>query len=164
MALGPDCWQWCASSSWTTVGSIMRTLPLALLLLCSPVTAQTATYTYVDQRGPYANPTTPLTALTVPRIGTTFKVQTVLTGGRYDVYYLLTGVGNPNIRIDVLGGYLFTTADFITHLFGVPGPRVWSIAVPNSSALVGGRFYQQVLYFSRTPVELSRGGVGTIGK
>jgi hypothetical protein len=146
-----------------------RLLPALLFLLPGVLGAQAATYTYINQKAPYKNPRAAmLKALNLPKIGTTFKVQ-VPGGLRSLTYALATGVSNPSIRFDVLGGYLFTSAELVV---GVPtGPKLVtiSLAIPNSSQLLGVKFYQQVLEVSKiylpwTLNTLSRGGVGVIGK
>ncbi len=156
-------------------------------MFAMPLAAQAASYTYINQRAPYSNPSQPmLTALNLPKVGTTFKVQVpnywepirtssgrLIFAGAY--HYLAFGVSNPNLPISALGGFLFTSADLV-----VPAPRnsrqflgtvTMAFPIPNSPQLVGVRFYQQVLTVCYTDLpmsvcgySLSRGGVGIVGK
>ena len=49
---------------------------LALLAVCSTLPAQQASYTYIDQKAPYQNPSPPwLTAMNLPKLGTSFRVR-----------------------------------------------------------------------------------------
>ena len=153
------------------------TIPLLLgELLC----AQTASYTYIDQRPPYANPTGRpwigdwLTALQVPRIGTSFQVEVAGSysagfGGispRFAFTWLATGMRNPNFHM-IGWGYLFTSAE---HLVGTPStllPRTatMTFVIPNNTGLLGVSFYQQLVVCSPGPYAvLSRGGHGVIGR
>jgi len=155
-------------------------------MLAMPVSAQAASYTYIDQKAPYKNSSPAmLTALNLPKVGTTFKVQVpnggdtctswCWTGCTEVYYYLAIGVNNPNVPIPALGGYLFSSADIV--LLAPWGPKAqqgtvtMSFPIPNSQALLGVRFYQQVLrqviepsYFYYQTLSLSRGGYGVIGK
>ncbi len=48
---------------------------LAGVAFAMSLPAQAASYTYIDQKAPASNPSTPmLTALNLPKIGTTFQV------------------------------------------------------------------------------------------
>ena len=137
--------------------------------------AQTASYTYVDQKAPYANPATEwLTALNTPRLGTTFQVEVpvsyLICCPFEKTYYLATGATNPDLRYDPLGGWLFTSADVsVVQVYsGLPGSRTTiTFAIPNSPSLLGVPFFQQVLEHARnnfwSTLYLSRGGHGVIG-
>ncbi len=154
-----------------------------VLMFAMPLAAQAASYTYINQPGQTTGPYM-LTALNLPRVGTTFKVQVPNAwslgwahGPFFDQYtYLALGTKNPNIPIPALGGFLFTSADIVMAPWNqqrLGGTVTVSFQIPNSSQLVGVRFYQQVLavYSTRYPSSmptyaytLSRGGYGVIGK
>ena len=130
-----------------------RLLPALLFLLPGAVAAQAASYTYINQKTPYLNPRPPwLTALNLPKVGTTFKVQ-VRGHSRRVQSWLAVGVKNPNVAIPAWGGVLFTSTEYylLTPLSpGGPGgfsPKMVTVsfAIPNSSQLLGATFYQQVL-------------------
>jgi hypothetical protein len=137
--------------------------------------AQAASYTYLDQRAPYSNPTPEwLTALNTPRIGTTLTVEVPLSFQTCcpfeKVYFLATGATNPSLRYDPLGGWLFTSADVsvvqVPH--GSPYSRTTiTFAIPNSPSLLGAPLFQQVLEHAHnsfwSTLYLSRGGRGVIG-
>ena len=153
------------------------------LMFAMPLAAQAASYTYINQKAPYKNPHwngPMLTALNLPKIGTTFKVRVPneprWCGEDPDTsYYLAFGAKNPNLLIPGMGGFLFTTAEIV-----VPAPKsntqLWvtmSFNIPNSPRLLGVRFYQQVFRvqefwgwseYPDTFFRLSCGGVGVIGK
>ena len=144
-------------------------------MLAMPLTAQAASYTYINQQAPYKNPTPPmLTALNLPRIGQTFRIQ-VPEGNIGRCCWLAFGVSNPNVPIPAWGGYLFTSSD-IVMLTPFKFAAKWrmttmSFPIPNSLQLLGARFYQQVLHkgscgWTHCPVffNLSRGGIGVIGR
>ena len=154
-----------------------------VLMFAIPLSAQTASYSYIDQKAPYKNQKSPmLTALNLPKVGTTFKVS--VPNGAYcgwwsvessNTYYLAFGVSNPNVPIPALGGFLFTSADIVLPVPKVcpsnTGSVTMSFPIPNSPQLVGVRFYQQVLHrhgdawvIKANYDRLSRGGVGVIGK
>ena len=157
----------------------MRTLDLILMALL-PATAagQVASYTYIDQQAPYKNRVglPSLTALNLPRIGTTLQLQ--LAGSESNRTYvslnfLATGLRNPNFRIDVLGGHLYTSAEIVTYVGRCGGStctRTITFTIPNSSQLLGVHFYQQVLNRYQllgsptSTFRLYRGGHGVIGK
>jgi hypothetical protein len=150
----------------------MRTHTLICLsLLLGGVSAQNASYTYINQKLPYKNQSPAmLTALDLPKIGKTFRVQAP-GGGRYNIFCLATGVSNPNIRFSLLGGYLYTSAELLSGTPRGPGTPRWvtiSFSIPNSSQLLGVKFYQQVCHTWYGPFggeyTLSRGGVATIGR
>ena len=161
----------------------MKPLALALsLLLPGVVAAQAATYTYINQKTPHKNPSwAMLTALNLPKLGTTFKVQVPYTHQQgqwaHDpiaFYSLAIGVSNPNLRIPS-AGWLFTSAEVVIwspwRPIGSTYYNTLSFAIPNSAQLLGTKFYQQVLVtilLQRPPYGwsegLSRGGIGTIGK
>ena len=148
-------------------------------MLAMPLAAQTASYAYIDQKAPYTSPRM-LTALNLPKLGTTFQVQVPnsmwchiggWTGGGI-TYYLALGVSNPNVSVPALGGFLFSSAEIVLRA-PTPCPNngfvTMSFPIPNSPGLLGVRFYQQVLAESRgeyvpNTYYLSRGGVGVIGK
>ena len=85
--------------------------------------------------------------------------------------WLATGVKNPDHRVDVLGGYLFTSAD-VQVVMWIFANQQWTTVpfqIPNSNQLLGCHFYQQVLRCgaaSNTSLlcRLSRGGHGVIGR
>ncbi len=153
-------------------------LPALLFLLPGVVVAQTtASYTYIQQKPPHNqstwSPDQPL-ALNLPRIGTTFKVEvfhSFTTSSVRVLSVLATGATNPNTRVDWLRGWLYTSAEVVTV---IPLSRsvccaTVSFPIPNSSALLGVHFYQQV-YLQIQPTGrstipwLSRGGHGVIGR
>ena len=160
-----------------------------VLMFAMPLAAQVVSYTYIDQKAPYKN-SGMLTALNLPKVGTTFKVQVPLSGRSsvcwwahcpypdpyiYSLSYLAIGVRNPNVTIPALGGFLFTSADIVLLAPWGPiaqqGTVTMSFPIPNSQALLGVKFYQQVLVDVTYPwarsahfYSLSRGGVGVIGK
>ena len=157
----------------------MRTMVLAFtFLLPGVVDAQQASYTYINQKAPDKNWNSPgLTALSLPRIGTTFKIQVPASNIPFTPSYLGLGLNNPNVPVPALGGYLFTSADVVmlTPPAPIAGMTTMSFPIPNSPQLVGVRFYQQVLQIYYSPWSthspyshqfrfLSRGGVGVIGK
>ena len=161
-----------------------------VLMLATPLAAQTASYSYIDQKAPYANPAFGplLTAVNLPKVGTTFKVQvphpyTIGFIGPFLPYlsvdfYLALGVSNPNLPIPGMSGYLFTSAEIVLTAFpNTSGPVVtMSFPIPNSPQLVGVSFYQQVLsvlssypggiwnFPTTSCFALSRGGHGVIGR
>ncbi|MHC4815402.1 MAG: hypothetical protein ACYTFN_20150 [Planctomycetota bacterium] len=153
-----------------------------VLMLAMPLAAQTASYTYINQKAPYLNPDPAmLTAVNLPKVGTTFEVMVPeswfgIWAGCGASYYLAFGVRNPNVLIPGMGGFLFTSADIVVPVPFSTTPQLWgggtvvmSFQIPNSPKLVGVRFHQQVLaaydaeWAPRT-YHLSRGGVGVIGK
>jgi hypothetical protein len=156
----------------------MSKIPFATvaLLLAVPLSAQTASYTYVDQKAPYTGPAMPfLIAANLPKLGTTFKVQVHATGSdRWCAYqtFLAFGATNPDFAIPALNGLAFCSAEVVlptpgTSLFPMV---VMSFPIPNAPALLGLKFYQQSYmqrscrpFFIRIH-ELSRGGVGVIGR
>ena len=165
----------------TTAHPIMQKLALVLsfALLSGAVGAQAASYTYINQQTPYQNPNPPmLTALNLPKIGTTFKVQVPAScnscfwGGLSA--WLAFGVGNPALPIPAMHGYLFTTAEIVipTTVSGCcnrtgNGTVTMSFPIPNMASWLGVRFFQQVdAYHYGGPNFhfLSRGGVGVIGR
>jgi hypothetical protein len=152
-------------------------LMLSLVLLPGVLDAQAASYTYIDQKAPYSNPggSNPwLTALTLPKIGTAFKVQvpgtwccSVPTVGAQ--YSLGIGVSNPKLNTPFLKGFLYTSAEILipTRWAGTsPWWQTLSFPIPNDSQLLGVKIYMQVLGRGITGgvIGLSRGGVATIGK
>ena len=154
-----------------------RLLPAFLFLLPCVLGAQAASYTYIKQKAPWAgnvsNPEVP-NAVNLPRIGTTFKVEvfhSFTTSSVRVLSVLATGATNPNTRVDWLRGWLYTSAEVVTV---IPLSRsvccaTVSFPIPNSSALLGVHFYQQV-YLQIQPTGrstipwLSRGGHGVIGR
>ena len=142
-------------------------------MFAMPLSAQAASYTYINQKAPYKNQNPPmLTALNLPKVGTTFKVQ-VLATQSLSPTYLAFGVSNPNVPIPAWNGYVFTSAEIVVP---TPSRSGWlsmttmSFPIPNSPGLLGVRFHQQVFNASVNPwtgwvwFRLSRGGVGVIGK
>jgi len=148
-----------------------------VLMFAMPLAAQAATYNYIPQKAPYKNNQAPywLTALNLPKIGTTFKVRVPNAASwsyPFPYYILALGVTNPNRLVHGLGGWQFTSAEYVAFApmdFNYPPTVTVSYPIPNSPQLVGRRFYQQVIQvfpaeFTPTTYSLSRGGVGVIGK
>jgi len=158
-------------------------------MFAMPLAAQAASYTYINQKGgPPIKPM--LTALNLPKVGTTFKVQVPESGRSinwcwwahcpyrhpyaYWYSFLAIGLRNPNMAIPALNGYVFTSAEFLTLTPARNEILKWgsvtmSFPIPDSRELVGVKFYQQVLVQHFPPdmlpwYSLSRGGVGVIGK
>jgi hypothetical protein len=159
-----------------------RTQILAILLLTGflaplvPATlgAQTASFTYINQKAPYSNPPgNMMTVLNLPKVGTTFKVQVpnaaVYPYPNYTAYHLLFGVNNPNVKLPVLNGWLFTSFELmVTAPWNGRNLTVtMSFPIPNSPHVLGARFYMQVLGVSTAPTgwwfQLSRGGLAVVG-
>jgi hypothetical protein len=153
----------------------------AVLMFVLPLSAQAASYTYTAPAWAYREP---LTAANLPKLGTKFKVLVpdgYPSQSQTRTYYLLaTGLTNPKVTIPGLGTVL-TSAEILTWVpSGTTSPYLqMSFKIPNSSQLVGLRFYQQVLatqYYksgahwcepncwTKTGQYLSRGGVGVIGR
>ncbi|MHC4812184.1 MAG: hypothetical protein ACYTGW_00580 [Planctomycetota bacterium] len=159
------------------------------LMFAMPLAAQAASYTYISQPNSFWHAPW-LTALSLPKIGTAFKFQVpngpgvVYPPGGYPIYYVAFGLSNPNVRHPGLGApgngdYLFTSAEIL-----MPATQDWtgypnklppstvtmSFPIPDSSTLLGVRFYQQVLEVYRCNLcypyftHLSRGVAGVIGK
>lgn len=156
----------------------MRKLLPVLVLLHCPVGAQTASYTYINQKAPYKNQVPPsLTALNLPKVGTTFKLRVPGSYGggsaRTAINSLAFGVSNPNLPFRAIGGWLFTSAEIIIPTpwaITNPGMVTMSFVIPNSPQWLGVRFYQQVRVSGHTggarPIPfgyLSRGGLALIG-
>jgi hypothetical protein len=157
--------------------SHLLTTALIGILFAGALPAQLATYTYINQQAPYSNPpTASFTANNVPRIGSNFELvvpmswsQRNRTGANFT---LATGLLNPNLAIPALGGYLYTLPLVMMNTpmspIGIPATTRLRIPIPNSVALIGLRFYQQILETpnvnSSTPVRLSRAGQGMIGR
>ncbi len=153
---------------------ILSTLILSLAL-ATTVSAQAASYNFVNQIPPYSNPKPPmLKALTLPKIGTKLRLQVPFSwlqrNGVGANSVLATGVRNPFLNISAFGGFVFTSAEIILPTpmsrLGVPGKTTMEFSVPNSTQLIGVKFFQQVLTVPTTsPVgSLSRGGFGVVGK
>ncbi len=154
-----------------------RLIPTLVLLLPGMLGAQAASYTYINQKAPFKNPyTTMLQHVNLPKVGSAFRVRVAgswrTPNWSYRQCWLGIGVTNPGLRIDGLGGFLFTSADFLirTPMNPKGGPMTtstMSFSIPNSSQLIGVKFYQQVhCYVDLFGIRrhLSRGGVGVIGK
>jgi len=152
-----------------------------VLMFALPLSAQTASYTYTAPAWAYREP---LTAANLPKLGTTFKVLVpdgFPSQSQTRTYYLLaTGLTNPKVTIPGLGTVL-TSAEILTPVPSGTNKAylAMSFKIPNSSQLVGLRFYQQVLatqYYKsggswcspncwvQSGQYLSRGGIGVIGK
>ncbi|MHC4921652.1 MAG: hypothetical protein ACYTKC_18955 [Planctomycetota bacterium] len=140
-------------------------LPAVLLslALATTVSAQAASYTFVSQLPPYQNPSPAvLTALTLPKIGAKLRLQVPFS--------LATGVRNPFFNVPAFQGFVFTSAEIVLPTpmspLGVPGNTTMEFPVPNSTQLIGVKFFQQVLTVpTTTPVgRLSRGGIGVVGR
>ena len=148
------------------------------MLLPAVLSAQTASYTYVDQKAPYKNQGVPLLkAVTLPRIGQTFTLEVPDSGMNCCPFYmnglLATGARPMNMRFDALGGFLYASPDVVLPTpQGSPSSVIsrtkMSFQIPNSPQLLGVRFYQQVLQTARNQfwsvTYLSRGGIGVIGR
>ena len=124
---------------------------------------QAASVTYIKQKAPHYNPGANsyppgpwLTALNLPKVGTTFRVQVPRSWLHFYqppvhslTYLLAFGVSNPDVLVPGVGGWLFTSADIVVGT-GQPssGSRVQmvtlSFPIPNSPQWLGVRFYQQV--------------------
>ncbi len=154
---------------------MILTAVILSLALATTVSAQAASYTFLNQLPPYKNPNPAmLTALTLPKIGTKLRLQVPLSWvqrnqtGANSV--LATGVRNPFLNIPAFGGFVFTSAEIILPTpmspLGIPGTTTMEFAVPNSTQVMGAKFFQQVLTVPRgsTMGTLSRGGFGVVGK
>jgi hypothetical protein len=154
-------------------------LPTLILFLALATTVsaqtQTATYTFMNQIPPYSNPKTPmLKALTLPKIGTKLRLQVpyswVQRNGVGANAVLATGVRNPFWNVPAFQGFVFTSAEIVLPTpmspLGTPGNTTMEFPVPNSTPLIGVKFFQQVLTVPRgsTMGTLSRGGLGVVGK
>jgi len=153
--------------------------PMALttlwaLAFTATVSAQAASYTFINQLPPYSNPTTPLlSVVTLPKIGTKLKLQVPLSwrqrNGVGADSVLATGVRNPFLSVPAFQGYVFTSAELILptpmSALGVPGNTTMEFSIPSSTQLIGVRFFQQVLTVpTSSPLgTLSRGGIGIVG-
>jgi hypothetical protein len=154
----------------------MKALALSVsFLLPGVVAAQAASYTYIDQKAPYKNPSPAmLTALNLPKVGTTFKVRVPPPWASKSTpcsasYLLAFGIRNPGISSRNLGGYIFSSAEVVIPTPQGTGMVTMSFPIPNSSQLLGVKFFQQVLEVGNWcngpfPATLGRGGVGVIGK
>ena len=142
--------------------------------LATTVSAQAASYTFLNQLPPYSNPSPAmLSALTVPKIGTKLKLQVpfswIQRNGVGADSVLATGVSNPFLKFPAFQGYVFTSAEFVLPTpgspLGTPGTTTMEFAIPNNTHLIGVKFYQQVLTVPRmsTVGTLSRGGIGVVG-
>ncbi|MHC4516237.1 MAG: hypothetical protein ACYTGW_19240 [Planctomycetota bacterium] len=152
-------------------------LPAVLLslALATTVSAQAASYTFVSQLPPYQNPSPAvLTALTLPKIGAKLRLQVPFSwrqrNGVGADSVLATGVRNPFFNVPAFQGFVFTSAEIVLPTpmspLGVPGNTTMEFPVPNSTQLIGVKFFQQVLTVpTTTPVgRLSRGGIGVVGR
>jgi len=156
------------------VFAVLLVAGLTPVIVPATLSAQPASYTYINQKAPYSNPGSMLTVLTLPKVGTTFKVQ-VPNGASWWIpspyYYLAFGVSNPDVSVPLLKGWLFTSAEvllLVPYKWPVGGTVTMSFPIPNSPHLVGTRFYQQVLMvfpgeFVPPTYRLSRGALGVIG-
>lgn len=129
----------------------------------------------------------PLTNLSLPRLGTTLRIQTLtssMTPGSAQVVYLLTGLSNTSVagvplpfdtsQLSRPGrlfcGNLYVSAEFVQPMpnGGLVGvPIVIDFPIPNQSTLIGARFYQQVMAnattFNDDEWYFTRAGVAQIG-
>lgn len=149
--------------------------PMILLAFATTVSAQAASYTYLNQIAPYSNPSPAmLTALTVPKIGTKLRLQVPFSwrqrNGVGADSILATGASSPFLNVPAFQGFVFTSAEVILPTpmspLGTPGNTTMEFPVPNDTKLIAVRFFQQVLTVPTTsPLgRLSRGGVGVVGK
>ena len=138
---------------------------LLTLLLCSPSAhAQAASYSIIDRSGTCPTPPRNLQnspiALSLPKIGTTFKVQVPqgfggsLRGGST----LMTGIRRMYFNMNyvacagstkVTGCGFLLTMPLVTQ--STRGTRI-DIVIPNSPMLLGAQFYQQVLFVISGPL------------
>jgi hypothetical protein len=148
--------------------------PVLSLALATTLSAQAASYTFMNQLPPYSNPNPAmLSALTLPKLGTKLKLQVPFSwlqrNGTGADSVLATGVGNPFFNVPAFQGYVFTSAEIILPTpmspLGTPGNTTMEFAIPNNTQLLGVKFYQQVLTVPRmsTVGTLSRGGIGVAG-
>jgi len=83
---------------------------------------------------------------------------------------LATGVRNPFWNVPAFQGFVFTSAEIILPTpmspLGTPGNTTMEFPVPNSTQLIGVKFFQQVLTVPRgsSVGRLSRGGAGVAGR
>ncbi len=157
----------------------MRGLLLgSMLLLAGTAQAQQASYTYINQPPRYwiDNNPSALFALNLPRIGQTFRVQTLLgceAGFFLENFTLLTGLRQPNFDLGPFGipGMLYSSAE-VSMSTGHGGSNcgllfVIRFVIPSNPALVGASFYQQTLLTNfvgpAIRIRLGRGGHGIIG-
>jgi len=139
---------------------------LVVLLLCSPAAlSQLASYSILDRSGtcPRAAPNLVAApkALSLPKIGTTFKVQVPqgFHGSNHGNSVLMTGLQRISFnmnRVDCgVGTTKVTGCGFLLMLplafQPTPGSRVDTV-IPNSALFVGTRFYQQIVYVIRGPL------------
>ena len=155
----------------------MMNLPTVILSLAltTTVSAQAASYTFQNQLSPYKNPNPAmLNALTLPKIGTKLRLQVpfswVQRNGVGANSVLATGLRNPFLNVPVFQGFVFTSAEIVLPTtmspLGTPGNTTMEFPVPNSTPLIGVKFFQQVLTVPRgaTMGTLSRGGLGVVGR
>ena len=152
-------------------------LPAVILSLAfaTTVSAQAASYTFLSQLPPYRNPNPAmLTALTLPKIGTKLRLQVPFSWVQRNQVgansVLATGVRNPFWNVPAFQGFVFTSAEIVLPTpmspLGTPGNTTMEFPVPNSTQLIGVKFFQQVLTVPTTsPLgRLSRGGTGVVGR
>lgn len=148
-----------------------KTVIAAALLIAGSVSAQKASYTYINQKAPYSNPgpkTFPrgpwLTAQNTPKIGKIFKVQVIKSNVPpgcnlfCSCPYLCTliiGASNPALDIGVFSGAIkfrgFLYASIMVQQAvgqgGAGGTVPILIQIPNNKALLGSVFYLQLLRY-----------------
>ena len=165
------------------------------LLVAAPAFGQVASYTVTGTGCTTGRLTTqigavPFVAVGVPRLGTTFQIQTeagtVYPWGTRRSVFLLTGASNTMVSgvplpIDIsvfspgqpVCGLLQTSGEIVTRLPRIsPYTATFTVdlPVPNLTAFAGVRFYQQVLSLETSSfgppfsaVALSPLGSGVIG-
>lgn len=139
---------------------------LIVLLLCSPAAlSQLASYSIIDRSGtcPTAPPNLVAAprALSLPKIGTTFRVQVPqgFGGSHHGSSVLMTGLQRMSFnmnRVDCgVGTTRVTGCGFLLMLplaFQPTRDNRVDTVVPNSALFVGTRFYQQIVYVIRGPL------------
>ena len=160
----------------------MRTIFLSLLFVGPTLSAQQASYTFISQPPHYINHTW-LAPLSPPRLGTTWTIQMPcdeVSFASADTYYLVTGVAAVYLDLGAIYGNLargvqLTSAEIITRspCRRSRGFGTLAVPIPNTPALLGLDFYQQVVRVRTfgmggvvprlAEVDLSRGGYGVIG-
>jgi hypothetical protein len=148
----------------------------AVSLLPTALSAQQASYTYLDQPARYDN-WHGLRPLNLPRAGQVFQLEvpswTWNLCDEWVTYWLLTGLSNPAIDLGPLGipSVLMSSGEaIVSTLDPSHGAIVISYPIPSHPGMLGMAFYQQLYAYSEqlcvspTPYQsLSRAGRGVIG-
>lgn len=148
---------------------LMKNVPwkhALVLLLCSPAAlSQAASYSIIDRSGtcPTVSPSLVAAprALSLPKIGTTFRVQVPqgFGGSHRGSSVLMTGLQRMSFNMNRVDcGIRNTRVTGCGFLLMVPlafqptrDDRVNTV-VPNSAVFVGTRFYQQIVYVISGPL------------